>query len=286
MRKLNKLIRNENGSITMFVTLSVLFLIFVLVGIYANYANKLKAQEEQIGKIQNNYGQYASNEGMDKLYIKQTQTEEDTEGDGEEDTEGEGDSGEGNVPLLPAEYQQVEYIESTGIQYIDTEVTMTENIQLELDFQITQVTDSNEEVLTGAWDNSLNGFLFGIRRGYFQYAYAHSAWNGSSVKADCERHKIIVNKNGNALLDDIVLANVGSQTLNSNISIYLCNTNIERSWNKGIKTKIFNAKIYNNSILIRDFIPCYKKSDNVLGMYDTVNNLFYTNAGTGTFSYE
>lgn len=278
MRKLNKLIRNENGSITMFVTLSVLFLIFVLVGIYANYANKLKAQEDRIGKIQNNYGQYASDEGMDKLYIKQTQTEEDNKGDTG------GDAGEENVPQLPAEYQQVEYIESTGTQYIDTGVIMTENIQLELDFQITQVTDTNREVLTGAWDNNLNGFLFGIRSGYFQYAYAHSEWNGSSVKADCERHKIIVNKNGNALLDDVVLANVGSKTLNSNTSIYLCNTNIERSWNPGIKTKIFNAKIYNNSILIRDFIPCYRKSDNKVGLYDLVENKFYTNEGTGDFT--
>ena len=35
--------------------------------------------------------------------------------------------------------------------------------------------------------------------------------------------------------------------------------------------------------LIRDMYPCYRKSDNVIGMYDVVNAVFYTNSGTGTF---
>ena len=37
--------------------------------------------------------------------------------------------------------------------------------------------------------------------------------------------------------------------------------------------------------LIRDFVPCYRKSDNVVGMFDKVTNTFYSNAGTtGTFT--
>lgn len=61
--------RNQKGSISMFVILSVLFLTFVLIGIYTSYANKLNSQEKQIGKIQDNYGKYASEDGMDELYI-------------------------------------------------------------------------------------------------------------------------------------------------------------------------------------------------------------------------
>lgn len=36
--------------------------------------------------------------------------------------------------------------------------------------------------------------------------------------------------------------------------------------------------------LVRDFIPCYRKLDNVAGLYDMVNDEFYTNIGTGTFT--
>lgn len=36
--------------------------------------------------------------------------------------------------------------------------------------------------------------------------------------------------------------------------------------------------------LLRDMIPCYRKSDNVIGMFDKVSQTFFTNAGTGTFT--
>lgn len=34
---------------------------------------------------------------------------------------------------------------------------------------------------------------------------------------------------------------------------------------------------------VRNFIPC-KNISGILGLYDIVNNIFYTNAGTGTFT--
>jgi hypothetical protein len=33
-----------------------------------------------------------------------------------------------------------------------------------------------------------------------------------------------------------------------------------------------------------DFVPCYRIADSVIGMYDVVNDVFYTNNGSGTFS--
>lgn len=39
----------------------------------------------------------------------------------------------------------------------------------------------------------------------------------------------------------------------------------------------------NTNQYIRNFIPCYRKSDNVIGMYDLITKTFYENAGTGTF---
>lgn len=32
-----------------------------------------------------------------------------------------------------------------------------------------------------------------------------------------------------------------------------------------------------------ELIPCYRKADNVVGLYDTISNNFLTNSGSGTF---
>lgn len=39
-----------------------------------------------------------------------------------------------------------------------------------------------------------------------------------------------------------------------------------------------------NDELICSLIPCYRKSDGVIGMYDTVRKLFLTNTGSGSFT--
>ena len=43
-------------------------------------------------------------------------------------------------------------------------------------------------------------------------------------------------------------------------------------------------KIYENWTLIRDFIPCYRKSDNVIGLWERIWKQFHTNQGSWTFS--
>ena len=44
-----------------------------------------------------------------------------------------------------------------------------------------------------------------------------------------------------------------------------------------------SLKIYNlNNNLVRDWVPCYRKSDNVIGIYDRIHDYFQSNKGTGT----
>ena len=47
--------------------------------------------------------------------------------------------------------------------------------------------------------------------------------------------------------------------------------------------KFYSYKIYDSNILIRNYIPVVRHSDGVVGMYDLVENKFYTNAGSGSF---
>jgi hypothetical protein len=68
-----------------------------------------------------------------------------------------------------------------------------------------------------------------------------------------------------------------------NYPMYLFARNVDGQASGFSNRKLGAFKIWDNGILIRNYIPCYRKSDNVIGLYDLVNNVFYTNAGTGTF---
>ena len=46
------------------------------------------------------------------------------------------------------------------------------------------------------------------------------------------------------------------------------------------KYKLYGTKLYRDSTLVRDFIPCYKISTGKVGLYDKVNDVFYPNANT------
>ena len=48
--------------------------------------------------------------------------------------------------------------------------------------------------------------------------------------------------------------------------------------------KLYNVKFYKNGDMVFNGIPAKRNSDNVVGMYDTVTDTFFTNAGTGTFT--
>ena len=47
--------------------------------------------------------------------------------------------------------------------------------------------------------------------------------------------------------------------------------------------RYYYLKMWLDDVLVRDYIPCYRKSDGEIGLYDLVSNGFFTNAGPGTF---
>lgn len=61
------------------------------------------------------------------------------------------------------------------------------------------------------------------------------------------------------------------------------------AWQYGDTLRTGRGRIWGFSMetggnLVRDMVPCYRKADNVPGMYDLVSGSFSTNAGTGSFA--
>jgi len=188
----------------------------------------------------------------------------------------------GPAKELPSEYQQVEYIESSGTQWIDTQVEINNgfaNRVAIIDFSISSLTVAG----TGNY-SSLFGANYSLQLGWYADGKFTDGSGSSNTVLNINTRYIYKGdyNDGKSYINDV---NLTTRALNNSQSyIYLFRSNDGSSSTRYLSSgKIYSAKIYENSILIRNFIPCYRKADNEIGLYDLVNNVFYTNAGTGTF---
>lgn len=192
---------------------------------------------------------------------------------------------------LPTEYQEVEYIQTSGTQYIDTGYVLTSNkFKVEL---ITQFTGSSTTTFA-----SYVGFMkssstvtprFGIHNytgGVYMYGADGTISTESSVSKD-KTYFVFVGNNGTsqslAVNGEVTSSSTGYNMSTNTLSMYLGARNVAGAVNNALATKIYRFKLAVNGKKERDLIPCYRKSDNIIGMYDLVYGVFYVNKGTGTF---
>lgn len=68
-------------------------------------------------------------------------------------------------------------------------------------------------------------------------------------------------------------------------NIYLCAyANSPGTGDWSMNGLLYEFKLYNNGELVEDYVPCYRVSDGVIGLYDIILGNFYTNQGTGTIT--
>lgn len=184
---------------------------------------------------------------------------------------------------LPDEYQEVEYIESTGTQWIDTGISP--NILLKGEITIMPKRYGYPIGSTNGQNKDYWGINFHSSNKFECYLGSGTYPKESNWSLDT-KYNIVINDNkkfyaNNTLLTDF--SNIqNNYNFNTNKNIYLFRMNYS-NLTVGY-FRFYNAKFWNNGEVVRDFVPCYRKSDNEIGMYDVVNNVFYTNAGTGTFT--
>lgn len=197
--------------------------------------------------------------------------------------------------ILPSAYRQVEYIESTGTQYIDTGFIPTINSRYELDVQFIEPSSKTEfcNGVTGYEINEGNYFRFGIGCLTENYAASYpNNWyfavadkNNYPLGKDTHRHLFYIDmQNGSYGFDDTVYYQSITQ-FTQRFSLYLFARNhvTYSIIDCYCHQKLYGCKLYEGGEKVRDFIPCYRKLDGVAGMYDLVEGKFYTNKGTGEF---
>ena len=161
--------------------------------------------------------------------------------------------GKGGGKSLPEEYQQVEYLQMAPGQYINTGQTVAANDVTKTEAWMWYASGNTRDLM--GWSGAAADY-WGCTAG--------SAWEKvTGVSPITQRQKVTYN---------YTATTAGTYQIGALTGGYSTRTKY-----------IEQVKITIGDSLKRNLYACYRKSDMKPGMYDTVNGVFYTNAGSGEF---
>lgn len=193
--------------------------------------------------------------------------------------------------LLPKGYKQLEYIQASEGQYIDTGLVLTgASVKIETQFMPIAYGSNNYCMIFGVNQNNSSSRIYANLRS--------NGWGiiiGSSSGINLTRLELssLCTLELNVAVGTNVTTYVKyNNTTSQEITTYSAGTSRQlylfadneygTLYAQGTK-RIYYFRVYMDGNISSDFYPVKRNSDGVLGMYDVVRNTFYTNAGTGTF---
>ena len=190
-------------------------------------------------------------------------------------------AGTADVHELPSGYIELEYIESTGAQYIDTGFVPNQDTRLVLDIE--SASQMGEQHVAGA-RASLNSKAFCVMVTNSLVWRSDYGSNQVTVSGAPRTGRFTIDKNKAQTTIGSVSASNTPQTFSSGCNMYLLAVNTNGSISQYASIKLHSAQVYNNGTLVRDFTPVRRVNDSVVGLYDSVGGQFYGNLGSGSFS--
>lgn len=187
--------------------------------------------------------------------------------------------------ILPFGYTRLNYIQSSGTQYIDTGYKATsENYQIKCKFATT-----NDEINTvifggGASTDTISALLqstnqirFYVGSGYVSNTTA-TFTRGAECELECHANTgaFTVNLNGVAYTGSY------SETINKDWPLFIFANNVSGTASQFSSIRLYAFQIYDNGNMVRNLIPCVN-ANNVAGMYDMVNGVFYPSNSDAQF---
>lgn len=188
-------------------------------------------------------------------------------------------------PELYRPYIELEYIESTGTQYIDTLQKGNSNTKIELKFYNSYTSSSEKAVFGSRTYPRSNCLMIGFySNGWVCYNNDEGAFaNILNKVTDLKlvKNNMYVLNSSTQQYELVKTYNSGSFTTPSNMILF--GERRDNDVTQLSSIKVYYCKIYDEDVLVRDFIPVKRKSDDEICMYDKVTKQFFTNQGTGNF---
>lgn len=204
--------------------------------------------------------------------------------------EGKAAGGGETTPAYKTLYQRVEYIKSDGTAYILTDFVADNTCGAEMVVSFPHFAD---HTWMGSREDS------GNTRFFAPYAYSASIWyagfNGNvkiSASAQVETiYRCQVNFFNSRLttVHDEAGALEGSTALSDTLTahtypICIFTQNYGGTARTPRVSNLYSMRCSKGHDVVREYIPCYRKSDGVIGLYEKFTDTFLENAGTGAFT--
>lgn len=196
------------------------------------------------------------------------------------------------VTGIPIEtlYQEVEYIEFDGQSFIDPNEPASNNCEFDVTASFPQAT--GERILLSLSTESqapvciehsttpnrmflfchTSAAIYNIENLYNSVVYAHGIYKHGTgktftVEADGKKY-----------------TTTNTDTVDVSDAKFVIGTAGYASARYAFIGKLYHVSYIADDVLVCDFIPCYRKADNEVGLYNKVNGMFYANSGTGTLT--
>ena len=199
----------------------------------------------------------------------------------------ETDGGGGEPSEVPSGYTQLKYVESSGTQAINTGVAPT----IETKFQVQGFFLAGNPAYypLGGCSNPPIAVCSVSSPGGSAYSSfgnvvdkvletPYAPFDEAPLHTIDKTQVVVVS----AITKTIAL-NATTMSGNENTRICLFARGNAGNIERKSKCRIYRAKIWDDGVLLRDFVPALENATEEVGMYDIVNNVFYRNVGTGVF---
>lgn len=198
---------------------------------------------------------------------------------------------------VPTGYTEVEWIQSSGTQYIDTGASFSNGVRAETKFNLASITSSSKKTpIFGAHNASApygRDYLSVDSSKNFEIGGGEGCrfFKNYAVTANTDYEVIMSNipMHAELTVNGETVDSTGGTTYATpftDLPLYLFRVNITNgSWFENASMmKLYYLKMYDDAgTLVRNFVPC-KNPSGTVGLYDLVGGEFYGNSGTGAFT--
>lgn len=181
---------------------------------------------------------------------------------------------------LPKGFTELEYLESSGTQYIDTGILGNNETEIRCRFRINKYSVSGQRVY-GSYATNKN------------ITYYANAGSGGNVRFGVDSLLIVTpaeetissvqNASGVSVNGDFK-PYTQTSVFETASSLYLFNL---QGFNSGelLQGRVYSFECWKSGQLAMKLIPALRKEDRVPGMWDSVSKTFFENIGSGRFGY-
>lgn len=203
-----------------------------------------------------------------------------------------------NASSLPVGFTPLEYIESTGAQYINSGYTADHNTRIVVEYAFTDISTKQQRIFgyqtgSGLWYSTyLNsagraGTAYQDGSGQWWQIGSNDVYYAANTKYRIdyngfEKMVTIYNADG-SIFAERDMSNASATKACDGSMIILANQDTSSAVNNYAYAKLYSFQMYDVNGIVRDFVPC-KTIDDKVGLYDKVTKKFYPSSTATAFT--